>query len=282
MLTSPAYIKILLNKHGFKIKKKFGQNFITEPSIIDNIVEAANLTKNDTVIEIGPGLGVLTRALADRAGKVYAIEIDKNLIPLLEETLTGHENIEIINQDALTLNFDQLINGDGTDKYKVVANLPYYITTPLIMHFLENRFRVSEMVVMVQKEVAQRMVASPGGKDYGALSVAVQYYTAPRIEFKVPPQVFLPRPEVESAVISLRILEQPPISVKDEKNFFRVVKAAFGQRRKTLLNALHNGGFDLDKESLTGILQECSIDPKRRGETLSLEEFAALSNRIAQ
>lgn len=280
MLTSPTYIKGLLKKHDFKIKKNLGQNFLTDKNTVNKIVDAANIDKNDLVIEIGPGLGTMTRELAQRAKQVVTIELDKKLLPILEETLADYKNVQIINQDALKVNFDQISNSSQDGKYKIVANLPYYVTTPIVMYLLESRFQISTIIVMVQKEVAQRMVAKPGGKEYGALSVAVQFYTRPEIVAKVPPTVFHPRPEVESAVVRMQILDQPIVDINDQAKFFKVVRAAFGQRRKTLLNAISNFGFNKSKDEIEKILNQCSIDPKRRGETLSLEEFAHLSRLL--
>ena len=240
---------------------------------------AARITKDDFVIEIGPGIGSLTQFLCDSAKSVCAIEIDKNLIPILGDTLGGYSNIKVINEDVLKLDLNGLIAEEGEGKKaKLAANLPYYITTPIIMELLEKHADIESMTVMVQKEVADRMQALPGTKDYGALSVAVQFYCDTHIDFIVPPSCFMPKPNVDSAVITLT-LRQNRVSVKDEALMFRIIKCAFGQRRKTLLNGIYNlGGFNLSKEDITGVLEECGLDPKVRGESLSISQFAELSD----
>ncbi len=284
-LCSPAKVTEILKRHQFRTNKKFGQNFLVDANIINKIVMAADISDDDLVVEIGPGIGVLTAALAKKARQVIAVEIDNKLIPILKETLAAYDNIEIVLADAMEVNFDRLIYNKTNEglgsSYKLVANLPYYITTPLIMHLLNNKFNIDSMVIMVQKEVALRMVANPNNKDYGALTVAVQYYTEPQILFKVPRTVFYPQPEVDSAVVRLKRRKTPAVKVADEKLFFQIVRAAFGQRRKTLLNALTGSKIELTKEEWLAILNKANIDPKRRGETLTLEEFALIANNLA-
>lgn len=283
-LTSPSVVKEIINSHGFKVRKALGQNFLMDANIIDKIVNAADLAAEDLVFEIGPGLGVLTRRLARSAGKVIAVEIDQNLLPILQETLADFNNVQIVHADALKVNFDLVAAehtagafGTKAKAFNLVANLPYYITTPILMHLLTSGFNLNKMVVMMQKEVADRLQASPGGKDYGSLSVAVQYYTVPEIVARVPKTVFYPAPEVESAVIRLTRRKVPPVSLQNEEMFFKIVRAAFGQRRKTLLNSLTGSGL-ADKETWLKILRDIEIEPSRRGETLSIEDFALLAN----
>ncbi|WAW15033.1 16S rRNA (adenine(1518)-N(6)/adenine(1519)-N(6))-dimethyltransferase RsmA [Peptostreptococcus equinus] len=270
----------VVNKHGFRFSKSLGQNFLIDDNIIDKIVEGANAGKNDKIIEVGPGIGTLTRALASKSEKVLVVEIDKSLIPILEDTLSDFDNIKVVNEDIIKADVKTLIdqNLDG-GPVKLVANLPYYITTPIIMRFLEESINVSDIVVMVQKEVAERMNAKPGKKDFGALSVAVQYYCDTEIVAKVPRHLFVPQPNVDSIVIALRVRPEKKYKVDNEELFFKAVKAAFGQRRKTLLNSLTSMGI-LDKSKISEVLLESNIDEKRRGETLSLEEFASLANNI--
>lgn len=262
----------ILKTFGIHMSKKLGQNFLINKGIVAGIVEAAQLTPGDHVLEIGPGIGTLTQGLAESGASVTAVELDRRLIEILGKTLEGYHNVQVIHGDILRLDISREI---GAEKYKVVANLPYYITTPIIMRLLEERLPIDLLVTMVQKEVAERMVARPGGKDYGALSVAVQYYTEPEIMFPVPASSFIPPPAVESAVIRCTVRSQPPVQV-NEKIFFRVVKAAFSQRRKTLANALKTTG--LPKEEVAGVLERAGIDGLRRGEQLSLQEFAAIAN----
>ncbi|WP_003540747.1 16S rRNA (adenine(1518)-N(6)/adenine(1519)-N(6))-dimethyltransferase RsmA [Desulfotomaculum nigrificans] len=285
-LTSPTTVREIIKAHGFKVRKALGQNFLMDANIIDKIVRAANLSENDLAFEIGPGLGVLTRRLAQEAGRVLAVEIDQNLLPILNETLADLPKAEVIQADARKVDFDQLAAertqgqfGPGGKAYKLVANLPYYITTPLLLHLLTSGFNLELLVVMIQKEVADRLQASPGGKDYGSLSVVVQYYTVPEIVCKVPKTVFYPVPDVDSAVIRLTRRPVPPVQLRNEETFFKVVRAAFGQRRKTLINALTGSGL-ASKETWLSVLNETGLDPARRGETLSLEEFAALANQF--
>lgn len=282
-LTSPSTIKYIMDKYGFRFSKGLGQNFLIDENIIDHIMEGAEIGPEDYVLEIGPGIGVMTQAMSERAKKVVSIEIDKSLIPVLEETLADCDNVTIINADVLDLDLKKVIEEHfGDKKPKVVANLPYYITTPIIMMLLEDAIPVSEIVVMIQKEVADRIAAKPSTKAYGALSVATQYYTAPSIIARVPRTVFMPQPNVDSVVIRMVIHQEPPVKLDEPEVFFKLIKAAFGQRRKTLLNALSAGGFGLNKEHLGQVLWSVDIDPIRRGETMSIEEFAKLANRFVE
>lgn len=263
----------ILKKFGIHMSKKLGQNFLIDEHIVNGIVAAAAITPADTVLEIGPGIGTLTQGLAETGAQVVAVELDKQLIGVLAKTLEGYDNIRVVHGDILKIDISREITAE---KYKVVANLPYYITTPIIMKLLEDRLPIDVLVTMVQKEVAERMVAKPGGKEYGALSVAVQFYTDPEIVLHVPPASFIPPPAVESAVIRCRVREKPPVDVASERLFFRVVKGAFSQRRKTLANALKTTG--ISSEKLAQILTATGIDGTRRGETLSLAEFALIAN----
>jgi len=279
-LSSHKATKNVVDKHGFKFSKSLGQNFLIDENVIDKILNGARLSEGDKIIEVGPGIGTLTREMGKIADKVVAIEIDRSLIPILNETLDEFENIEVINKDILKVDIQKLVD-EKLDKgpIKLVANLPYYITTPIVMKFLEEKIPVTDIVVMVQKEVADRMNAVPSTKDYGALSVAVQYYCDTEIVAKAPRHMFIPQPNVDSTVIGLHIREEQKYVVDSEEIFFKTVKASFGQRRKTLLNALSTLGF-LNKEQIKEALQNAGIDEKRRGETLSIEEFAKLSNVI--
>lgn len=263
----------ILKTFGIHMSKKLGQNFLIDEHIVKGIVQAADIQPGDTVLEVGPGIGTLTQGLAESGAQVVAVELDRHLVSVLAKTLEGYDNVRVVHGDILKIDISREIM---TAKYKVVANLPYYITTPIIMKFLEERLPVEVLVTMVQKEVAERMVAKPGGKDYGALSVAVQYYTVPEIVLAVPPASFIPPPAVESAVIRCKVRDNPPVAVEDEKLFFRVVKAAFAQRRKTLSNTLKTTG--LGAGTVAAILTAAGIDGIRRGETLSLEEFARIAN----
>ncbi|MBP2652577.1 MAG: rsmA [Firmicutes bacterium] len=263
----------ILKSFGIHASKKLGQNFLVDESIVRQIVDAAGVTPADTVLEIGPGIGTLTQGLAEARAEVVAVELDRRLVEVLSKTLAGYDNVRIVQGDILKLNIAQEIPKKG---FKVVANLPYYITTPIIMNLLEQRLPIECLVTMVQKEVAERMVARPGGKDYGALSVAVQYYTIPEIIFCVPPKSFLPAPAVESAIIRCTLRTESPVKIISEKTFFRVVRAAFAQRRKTLANGLKAAG--IAPAAVANILEEAGIDALRRGETLSLDEFAAVAN----
>lgn len=279
-LSSHSATMDLVKKHGFKFTKSLGQNFLIDDNIVDKIVAGAGIGPGDKIIEVGPGIGTLTREMASRAQNLMAVEIDKNLIPILEDTLGDYDNVKIVNEDIIKADIKGLIDENlGGGPVKLVANLPYYITTPIIMRFLEENINVTDIVVMVQKEVAERMNAQPGGKDFGALSVAVQYYCDTEIVAKVPRHLFVPQPNVDSIVIALRVRPERKYKVDDEDLYFKVVKAAFGQRRKTLLNSISSMG-NLAKDQVKEALDEAGIDPKRRGETLSLDEFAILSNVI--
>lgn len=266
----------ILKAFGLRMSKKFGQNFLIDARIVQGIVEAAEIEPGDRVLEIGPGIGTLTQGLAEAGADVTAVELDKKLPAVLKETLKAYDNVRIVPGDILKVNIPEIM---GEAPFKVAANLPYYITTPILMTLLERRLPITHMVTMVQKEVAERMTAKPGSRIYGALSVAVQYYTEPEIVLDVPPRSFIPAPEVMSVVVSCRVRKEPAVAVQDEKLFFRVVKAAFGQRRKTLMNALKGGGFS--KEAVRDALEQSGIDPTRRGETLTLEEFGRLADAFA-
>lgn len=272
----------VLQRHNFTIQKKFGQNFLIDPRVLEKIIRAADITEEDWVLEIGPGIGTMTQRLAERAGKVAAVEIDRNLIPILEETLAPYPNVTIINEDILKLDLRQLAEEMWEGRpMKVVANLPYYITTPIVMGLLEGEALLHSITVMVQREVADRMQAGPGTKDYGALSLAVQYYARPEIVANVPPNCFLPRPNVGSAVIRLTRYEEPPVQVADEKKLFALIRASFNQRRKTLANSLGNAaGLKVSREQVTGALEELGLSATIRGEALTLEQFAALGNLL--
>ena len=261
---------------GLRMSKKLGQNFLIDARIVQGIVDAAEIKPGDRVLEIGPGIGTLTQGLAEAGAEVTAVELDKKLPAVLKETLKAYDNVRIVPGDILKVNIPEIM---GEAPFKVAANLPYYITTPILMTLLERRLPITHMVTMVQKEVAERMTAKPGSRIYGALSVAVQYYTEPEIVLDVPPRSFIPAPEVMSVVVSCRVRKEPAVAVQDEKLFFRVVKAAFGQRRKTLMNALKGGGFS--KEAVRDALEQSGIDPTRRGETLTLEEFGRLADAFA-
>lgn len=271
----------VLQRHHFTFQKKYGQNFLIDPNVLDRVVRAADITAEDCVLEIGPGIGTMTQRLAERAGKVAAVEIDRNLIPILEETLAPYPNVTIINEDILKLDLRQLAEEMWEGRpMKVVANLPYYITTPIVMGLLEEAL-LHSITVMVQREVADRMQAGPGTKDYGALSLAVQYYARPEIVANVPPNCFLPRPNVGSAVIRLTRYEEPPVQVADEKKLFALIRASFNQRRKTLANSLGNAaGLKVSREQVTGALEELGLSATIRGEALTLEQFAALGNLL--
>ena len=278
-LSNPKVTIATLQKYGFTIQKKFGQNFLIDSHVIRKIIAAAEIEKDDIVVEIGPGMGTLTQYLAEAAGKVYAVEIDKALIPILEDTLSEYDNVKIINDDILKVDINSLVAGTDQKKLKIVANLPYYITTPIIMGTLEKNVNVSDMVVMVQKEVAERMDASPGTKDYGALSLAVQYRAETYLAANVPPNSFIPRPGVGSAVIRLRIYDEPKVKVKNEKLMFSLIKASFGERRKTLQNGISNyQELSFTKDEVAAALREMGLDERIRGEKLTLSEFAMLSD----
>lgn len=285
-LYSPSTIRRIKNEHGFRLSKSLGQNFLTDGNIVDKIAEGAQIGACDLAIEIGPGIGVLTAAAAERAGKVIAVEIDKNLIPILKETLKEYSNIEVINRDILKTDLNEIleqneeINGAPRTGVKILGNLPYYITTPIIMKILEDGVAADSITIMMQKEVADRIKAGPGSKTYGALSVAVQYYCTVDHVVSVPKEVFMPPPKVDSAVIRLNIRKNKPVELISEKAFFAVIKGGFGQRRKTLLNSL-TGVMGKSKEEAASVLKEAGIDPVRRAETLSIEEFAAVANLMA-
>ncbi|MBE6031548.1 MAG: 16S rRNA (adenine(1518)-N(6)/adenine(1519)-N(6))-dimethyltransferase RsmA [Clostridiales bacterium] len=284
-LYAPSTIKEIKERYGFKISKSLGQNFLTDKNIIDRIIDATEIGENDLVLEIGPGLGVLTYEAAQLAGKVLAVEIDENLIPILKENLAEFDNVEIVNQDFLKTNLFELleqneeINGQKREGVKILGNLPYYITTPIIMKILEDRAPVDSITIMMQKEVADRIKSEPGGKTYGALSVAVQYYCEVVDVAKVPRDVFYPQPNVDSAVLRLDLRKERPVELDDESVFFACVKSGFGQRRKTLHNSL-SGVCGLSKEQVSEALEEAGIDPVRRAETLDLKEFARLANAV--
>ena len=280
----PSKTKEILMKHGFTMKKSLGQNFLTDPNILRKIVTTAQIDKQTNVIEVGPGIGALTQHLAEKANQVLAFEIDNRLIPILADTLEDYPNVQIQNQDILTADLVQVTSEKFEEKLpiKVVANLPYYITTPIMMYFLESNLEIAEMVVMMQREVADRISAKPGTKAYGSLSIAVQYYMEATVAFIVPKTVFVPQPNVDSAILKLTRRKQPAVEVTNETEFFQLIKAAFELRRKTLWNNLlhHYGKNETNKKWLQESLQSATIDPSRRGETLSLEEFASLSNAM--
>lgn len=281
-ISTPSRTKQIIEENGFYFKKNFGQNFLIDSNILDNIAQCANVTKQDCVLEVGPGIGSLTQVLAENAHQVVAVEIDTNLIPILSKTLADYDNVEILNQDILKTDIDAIIKQKNDDRpIKVVANLPYYITTPIIMDLLEQERKVDTITVMVQKEVAERMQAGPKEKEYGALSIAVQYYCNAHLDMIVPPSCFMPRPKVASAVITLEILPERKVKTKDETLFFHLVKCAFSQRRKTLLNCLYNqGNLGLSKEDLTALLEGLGWDARVRGEALSIEDFARLTDAV--
>lgn len=280
--------KELINKYGIRLTKSLGQNFLVDDNIIDKIVNSADISEKDIVIEVGPGIGNMTRRLAAKAGRLIAVEIDRHLIPALEEVLKDYPNSSLINKDILKTSLEEVIKEEkekapGMECVKIVANLPYYITTPIIMKFLEENPGIDAMVFMIQKEVAERIVAAPGGKDYGALSVAVQYYSKPERLFDVSPHCFVPKPEVDSTVIRMKVLKEPAVKLLDKDVFFKTVKASFGQRRKTLLNALANSNkFPCGKEEIRQILIDIGIDENARGETLTINQFAQISNKFAE
>ena len=283
-LGSPQNTIAVLQKYNFAFQKKFGQNFLIDTHVLDKIIRSAEITSDDMVLEIGPGIGTMTQYLAQAAGKVIAVEIDKALIPILEDTLEGFENVTVLNEDILKVDVAGLAQREnGGRPIKVVANLPYYITTPIIMGLFENHVPVKSITVMVQKEVAERMQVGPGTKDYGALSLAVQYYAKPYIVANVPPNCFMPRPKVGSAVIRLERYENPPVQVDDEKLMFKIIRASFNQRRKTLANGLKNSPeLDYTKEQVEAAIDSLGKGASVRGEALTLEEFATLSNYLGR
>lgn len=279
-LGNPQNTIEILKKYNFTFQKKFGQNFLIDTHVLDKIIAAAEITKDDFVLEIGPGIGTMTQYLAQAAGKVAAVEIDKALIPILGDTLSAYDNVMIINEDVLKVDIQKLVEEEnGGRPVKVVANLPYYITTPIIMGLFEKHVPIESITVMVQKEVADRMQVGPGTKDYGALSLAVQYYASPYIVANVPPNCFMPRPKVGSAVIRLTRHQNPPVTAKDEKLMFRIIRASFNQRRKTLANGLKNSQeLNYTKEQVESAITECGLPLNIRGEALTLEQFAKLSD----
>ncbi len=281
-LGNPQNTIAVLNKYQFVFQKKFGQNFLIDTHVLDKIIRSAEITKDDFVIEIGPGIGTMTQYLASAAREVAAIEIDKALIPILEDTLSGYDNVTVINEDVLKVDICKLVEEkNGGRPIKVVANLPYYITTPIIMGLFESHVPLESITIMVQKEVADRMKTGPGSKEYGALSLAVQYYARPELIANVPPNCFMPRPKVGSAVIRLIRHENPPVQAEDESFMFRIIRASFNQRRKTLMNGLNNApDISVSKEAVGAALEEMGLPVGIRGEALTLEQFAELSNRL--
>jgi 16S rRNA (adenine1518-N6/adenine1519-N6)-dimethyltransferase len=281
-VATPSRTKEIIARHGFSFKKSLGQNFLIDQNILRNIVSAAGLDETKGALEIGPGIGALTEYLADIAGKVVAVEIDRRLIPILQEVLGDRDNVQVVHGDVLEQDLKALIaeRFTGLSGVSVVANLPYYVTTPILMKLLEERLPLEHIVVMIQKEVAERMAAKPGGKIYGSLSVAVQYYCEPELVCMVPHTAFIPQPNVDSAVIKLTVRDKPKVDVRSEDYFFRVVQASFAQRRKTIANNLTAFLGKDRREALGTLLTDCGIDPRRRGETLSLEEFGRLSDAM--
>ena len=281
-LSNPQNTIQVIQKHGFAFQKKFGQNFLIDAHVLDKIIAAAGVTADDMVLEIGPGIGTMTQYLAERARQVTAVEIDTNLIPILKETLSDYDNVTVINEDILKVDIKKLAEEyNGGKPIKVVANLPYYITTPIIMGLFESGVPIDNITVMVQKEVALRMQAGPGTKDYGALSLAVQYYAEPYIVANVPPNCFIPRPNVGSAVIRLTRHQTPPVEVKDRELMFKLIRASFNQRRKTLLNGLNNSPeLSFGKEQIAAAIEQLGVPAAVRGEALTLEQFARLSDLL--
>jgi len=283
-IATPKRTKEILDKYGFSFKKSLGQNFLIDTNILRNIVEYGEVSEKTAAIEIGPGIGALTEQIAKRAGKVFAFEIDQRLLPILEDTLSPYDNITVIHKDILKADVTELIGEElkAFEEVRVIANLPYYVTTPIIMKLLQEGLPLKSITVMLQKEVAERMAAKPGTKEYGSLSIAVQYFTQAETVMIVPKTVFVPQPNVDSAVIRLLVREEPPVRVKDEDFFFEVVRASFGQRRKTILNNLTSNLPDgkAKKQGIEAALANSSVDPQRRGETLSIEEFGALSDEL--
>ena len=279
-LSNPQRTIEVIKKYEFCFQKKFGQNFLIDGHVLDKIIAGAGVTKDDMVLEIGPGIGTMTQYLAEAAGKVVAVEIDRNLLPILQETLADYDNVKVIHAGVLSLDLEKLVQEEnGGRPIKVVANLPYYITTPIIMALFEQHVPLANVTVMVQKEVAARMKSGPGSKDYGALSLAVQYYAEPYIVANVPCNCFMPRPNVDSAVIRLTRYEEPPVQVKDEKMLFKIIRASFNQRRKTLQNGLNNSSeLNFTKDQIAAAIAEAGFSPSVRGEALTLEQFAKLTD----
>ena len=282
-LGNPSKTSEVLNKFGISAQKRYGQNFLIDANILEKIVASAGITKEDTVLEIGPGIGTLTQYLAEAAKQVICVEIDKNMIPVLEYTLADFDNVTVINQDILKADIVQILKENGAASAKVVANLPYYITTPIIMELLEKDAPIESITVMIQKEVAERMQTGPGSKDYGALSLAVAFYSKAEVKMTVSPNCFIPRPNVDSAVIRLDKLKEPAVKVNNKSEMFRIIKGAFEQRRKTLTNALsHSSAYKTDKKNIENALLEMGKNINIRGEELTLEEFARLSDILTQ
>ena len=283
-LGNRARCTAVLKKYGFSFRKKYGQNFLIDESVLEGIIDTAEITKDDFVLEIGPGIGTLTQYLATYAGRVCAVEIDRALLPILEDTLSGWDNVTVLNADILKTDIRAIAEKEnGGAPLKLCANLPYYITTPILMGLFESGAPFSQLTVMVQKEVAERMIAEPGSKTYGALSLAVRYYTNPEISFIVEPESFMPRPKVESAIVHMKRHSTPPVSVKDEKMLFDVIRASFNERRKTLQNGIANyAGFSYSKEQVGEALDKCGLERTVRGEKLSLEEFARLADVLSE
>ena len=279
-LSNPQRTIEVIKKYEFCFQKKFGQNFLIDGHVLDKIIAGAGVTKDDMVLEISPGIGTMTQYLAEAAGKVVAVEIDRNLLPILQETLADYDNVKVIHADVLSLDLEKLVQEEnGGRPIKVVANLPYYITTPIIMALFEQHVPLANVTVMVQKEVAARMKSGPGSKDYGALSLAVQYYAEPYIVANVPCNCFMPRPNVDSAVIRLTRYEEPPVQVNDEKMLFKIIRASFNQRRKTLQNGLNNSSeLNFTKDQIAAAIAEAGFSPSVRGEALTLEQFAKLTD----
>ena len=283
-LSDPKKTIEVIQKYQFAFQMGFGENFLIDAHVLEKIVSAAGITKDDCVLEIGPGIGTMTQYLAESAGQVIAVEIDTNLLPILADTLKDYSNVKVINQDILKVDINELVKEYNNGRpIKVVANLPYYITTPIIMGLFESNVPIDNITVMVQKEVADRMQVGPGSKDYGALSLAVQYYASPYIVANVPPNCFIPRPNVGSAVIRLTRYQEPPVQVKDPKLMFKLIRASFNQRRKTLQNGLNNSPeISFSKEEITKAIESLGVSPSVRGEALSLEQFAQLANYFVQ
>ena len=281
-LSSVSEVKEILKESGFRFSKSLGQNFLVDENVLSDIINGACITKDTNVIEIGPGFGTLTQQLCLNAKKVVAVEIDSTVIPVLKQNTAEFNNLSVINADILKTDINKLVENEfGGGTVKIAANLPYYITTPIIMGLIEQELPISDIVVMIQKEVADRIAAKPSAKDYGALTVAVNFYSVPQIIVNVPPSSFIPQPKVSSSVIKPQMRDKPPVDVKDKKMFFKVVKASFGQRRKTLLNALSNSpSFAMGKDEISKMLESISIDGRRRGETLNMDEFANIANNI--
>ena len=280
-LGNPKNTIEVLQKYNFNFQKKFGQNFLIDTGILEEIIDSAGITKDDMILEIGPGIGTMTQYLCESARQVIAVEIDTNLIPILKDTLSEYDNVKVINDDILKVDINALAEEYNNGKpIKVVANLPYYITTPIIMGLFESHVPLDSITIMVQKEVADRMQCGPGTKDYGALSLAVQFYARPKVVLNVPASCFMPRPNVDSAVIRLERFKTPPVDVKNEHLMFKIIRASFNQRRKTMLNSVGNSGIGITKEALTNALETMGLPLTIRGEALTLEQFAQLSNLL--